>query len=147
MKGKKRKHLGLREDRNDLYPEKVFSELWKKKNERIPWIDNGHGALDLILATKEDHKKDRPVGGKPTQRDADVAGTVIQWLGTKCGVCFLMEAERRIKKIDALESRKHHLINNLNVPEDHESIKEIETEIFHIIKTGHYEKPKLGLII
>lgn len=67
-------------------------------------VDGGNTTLELILNLMSPEER-YPNGFHPdpphpvtpvSQRDADVAATVIQWLGTNCGACFLREAEERI---------------------------------------------------
>lgn len=80
------KHEGLRTYRfkfNDNPMEKVFAEAWVEMN----MVVSGNGLLDHILA--EDPNKPK---GEVSQRDATVAATVIQWLGSPVGQCFLRDA-------------------------------------------------------
>lgn len=100
------KHEGLRPQRLDLMPERVFAEEWQKENQRQGAVNFGLIALELILNTK-------PLGhlyaddiDHPTQRDATVAATIIQWLGTRCGVCFLDRVHARIEQEREMERRR-----------------------------------------
>lgn len=95
-------HRGLRSDRDDIFTERIFLDLWEEENKRVPMVNFGNTALELILNTNkfpvtDDLVRPRKVS-EVTQRDADVAATVIQWLGSKCGACFLLKAELAIKK-------------------------------------------------
>jgi hypothetical protein len=72
-------------------PERIFLKNWRKENKREPCLNHGRGVLEIILSEDNDHAIDL------TQRDATVAATVIQWLGTNCGRCFIEECEREIK--------------------------------------------------
>jgi hypothetical protein len=90
--------------RSTSVAEDVFAEMWEKKNERKGGINFGLGYLELLLndppssmGIVEDRKKPRP-WRDISQRDAMVAATVIQWLGTNCGGAFLDECEREIEK-------------------------------------------------
>jgi hypothetical protein len=65
--------------------EKKFAETWDKQNSG-KFNDEGRGTLDYLLA--EDCN--RPCG-EVTERDREVAATVIQWLGSPVGQGFLEE--------------------------------------------------------
>jgi len=63
----------------------------------------------MILQPEEEANKaqggfGRSCGYVPlvSQRDATVAATVIQWLGTNCGGAFIQDVENRIKQERAL---------------------------------------------
>ena len=45
-------HGGLRPDRNDLYPERIFAEAWAELNQRQPGHNGDCTALELILNTE-----------------------------------------------------------------------------------------------
>jgi hypothetical protein len=78
------KHIGIfsgRLAKSQNNPREVaFYEQWKKEQE------DGHTLQHLI-------------GNKLTQRDATVAATVIQWLGSNIGMSFLEESILREPKI------------------------------------------------
>jgi hypothetical protein len=77
------KHEGLRTNRLQREPlEKAFAKAWKDKNEKSAGVD----LLDYLLAEDPNHPK-----GEVSQRDATVAATVIQWLGSHVGQCFLRD--------------------------------------------------------
>lgn len=61
--------------------EKIFADEWRELNSGT---GRGHGPLAYMLA--EDRNKPR---NEVTDRDAMVAATVIQWLGSNVGQCFL----------------------------------------------------------
>lgn len=78
--------------------ERAFYKRWKKENKRESWINFGNGVLQDIFAK---------TGGNPfsmfnfkgwklviNKRDQYIVATVIQWLGTNCGWCFLQEVLR-----------------------------------------------------
>jgi hypothetical protein len=72
-------HAGLHQDRFGREPEeRQFAEHWAKLNEE--------GDLLWYLLHVEQHKAPRPL---IIDRDAQVAATVIQWLGSHVGQCFL----------------------------------------------------------
>lgn len=88
--------------------EKVFVDKWKKENARISGINGGYGALELLLNKNKTHKYfflEREVTDI-SQRDVEVATTVIQWLGTNCGKCFLHECEQEIAHQKELAAKK-----------------------------------------
>jgi hypothetical protein len=91
--------------------EKAFAEQWQVDNDK--WK-----VLDLLL--RSDGPQTRPLSGfddrpyhfgdPPTERDATVAATVIQWLGSNVGRCFLEEAFDRAGydvRLHALPRREH----------------------------------------
>jgi hypothetical protein len=70
--------------------EREFLREWRRENNQM--TSRGRSALASILSeNSNEHAADL------TQRDATVAATVIQWLGTNCGQSFLYEVDRRIK--------------------------------------------------
>jgi hypothetical protein len=75
------------------HAERVFFDKWTKDNARDSAVNGGFTLLEWILCPA-----DQKVPDRPTQRDADVATAVIQWLGTNCGLCFVQECERRIRE-------------------------------------------------
>lgn len=87
-------HEGLYRRRiSDSPREKAIAEQWEKENadgvsfgahwggQRVPLI------VALLMGDE----------GSPdvTQRDATVAATVLQWLGSNVGFCFLQDAFRK----------------------------------------------------
>ena len=75
---------GLHEHRlKDNDQELVFSKLWAK------WNRDGRTTLAYLLDTRPTQTERPP---DPTDRDAVVAATFAQWLGSPVGQCFLEEA-------------------------------------------------------
>ena len=110
-KVKELKHEGLRADRIiDDGPEKIFAELWLEENKRLTGINHGYITFECILNTVRVAYCGEQLEGhlftEPTQRDADVAATIIQWLGTGIGKCFLEKAEHQIKEWRKAEQKK-----------------------------------------
>ena len=72
------KNKGLHQYRFKDNPlEKAYAEQWEK--------DNKEGRiLDYLLAKDPNYPKD-----EVTDRDIEVAATVIQWLGSPCGQSFV----------------------------------------------------------
>ncbi len=75
--------------------EKQFYQHWKKENTKNPRLGFGQGILQDLFSIQ---------GGNPislfnlkgwkiviTKREKYIVATVIQWLGTNCGRCFLEE--------------------------------------------------------
>lgn len=62
--------------------EQVYAEFWERKQHFWRWRSSL--ASSLI--------------DNCTQRDAEVAATIIQWLGTSVGSCFVWECEREIQR-------------------------------------------------
>lgn len=93
------KNIGIREYRcKDNPREQSFRDQWLKENEPHSGINSGYGILqDLFIETAN------PVsalsGGKIleviTDRDRMIVATVIQWLGSNCGMGFLHESLKR----------------------------------------------------
>lgn len=83
------------------FPEWCFVDQWANENERRDGTNDGIRTLEALLSGET-----RKIPGSGligyvpvivTQRDADVATAVIQWLGTGCGRSFLQTVEQRIK--------------------------------------------------
>lgn len=71
--------------------ELMFYRMWRDENRRIPGINYGQGILqDLFYEPERTFSvfHSAPIHIiTPTERF--VVATVIQWLGTNCGWCFL----------------------------------------------------------
>jgi len=68
--------------------ERIFAEEWKKANQ----ASVGRSLLDWLLAVEPNNPK-----GEVSQRDATVAATIVQWLGTHIGQNFLKRVEERAR--------------------------------------------------
>jgi len=99
---KKIKHVPLFPNRNKFSRlERIFTEKWAKECEPCHYINHGYGLLQNLLMVP-DRKRGYLAqlswrfGFKPAfvihQRDATIAATIVQWLGTNCGFAFLCEA-------------------------------------------------------
>jgi len=85
--------------RRDLIREGVFADKWREMMEEIPRHDIGEYRYPHFASVL--CNMDWPSTAAEAQRDATVAATLIAWLGTNCGSCFLREAQRRkAKKIE-----------------------------------------------
>lgn len=103
-------HRSLNPDRLGNAAEEIFLRKWQKENERQRGLNNGYGLLELLLTPtriRSELPKWLPNSSGPyyvppiSQRDAEVAATVIQWLGTNCGLCFVRECEKEIEQARA----------------------------------------------
>lgn len=97
------KHEVLWPERMKNLAERIFVDAWRK---RSPGLNGGYGTLELILQQEAEAMKSKggfgclSMGYVPhvSQRDATVAASIIQWLGTNCGGSFLANCEAEIKK-------------------------------------------------
>jgi len=106
-------HEGYKPERAKIVPngmggyfnilENAFAIQWKEECSREPRINGGQGILDCL------------VQGEVTQRDAHVAASVIQWLGTNCGQSFLHEVDKRIKRTKKELEQKDNVKSKLAV--------------------------------
>ncbi len=78
--------------------EKAFYDEWLKINEPNSGINNGNGILqDLFIDV--DHTtitKNRTVHEVITNHERYIVATVIQWLGSNIGMCFLGDSLKRV---------------------------------------------------
>jgi len=73
--------------------EMAFYEQWKQENAPVAGVNCGHGILqDLFIETGDLMEFNRKVIEEINNRDRMIVATVIQWLGSNCGMCFLEEA-------------------------------------------------------
>jgi len=86
--------------------ERIYAEQWAKENERQPWLNGGYTLLENVLCPEG---QKRPA--RVSTRDAQVAATVIQWLGTNCGRCFVNMAERKIEEARAVREEWGPVLN------------------------------------
>lgn len=81
MEGKM-KHEGINKHRlSREMEERIFAEAWAEK---------APTTLGYLLCGQDRSAHDY------TQRDAEVAATIIQWLGSHVGTCFMEEVKNRI---------------------------------------------------
>lgn len=86
------KNQGLHQYRFKDNPlEKVFAEAWERENTAKGGAMEGRGYLDYLLA--EDCNQPR---GEVTDRDREVAATVVQWLGSPVGQTFIKECQGEV---------------------------------------------------
>jgi len=87
------RHVSLQHRRLQHSPvERVYASHWLALNNRHSWLNHGYTQLEWILCP-DSQRLPPPV----SQRDAHVAASVIQWLGTACGLGFIAAAERGAK--------------------------------------------------
>lgn len=115
-------HKTIHPERTGSLSERIYLELWQKQQERSPGLNHGYGTLELVLTpyrqdTKQGFLGSRPYGYVPpvSQRDAQVAATLMQWLGTNCGGSFVREAERRIDEARKTRREFEHEVRGLEI--------------------------------
>ena len=88
--------------------ERIYVEEWQRENTRHYAVNGGYTLIEHSLHPEAEMEKQRAVFGlggpqpaRVTFRDAAVAASVIQWLGTNCGWCFLDRCEQLVKKAKA----------------------------------------------
>lgn len=75
----------------DVNAERVYAAAWKRKNRRLSFLNHGYTLLEWVLCP-DGQRWPPPV----SRRDAAVAASVIQWLGTAAGLGFIRSCERTI---------------------------------------------------
>lgn len=92
--------------------EALFAAHWRRYNDGKSG-SSGSNVLHYILCPEKLQDLGYQTVGY-TRRDAQVAATVIQWLGTNIGRGFVQEVQEQIKKADerqrelGAERRRHH---------------------------------------
>lgn len=102
-------HKSLQPARLTNDPERIYLEQWQRDNERQAGVNRGFTLLEWILCPSGQRLPNRV-----THRDSEVAASVIQWLGTTCGMCFIRNCERQIDEARA-ERRQWADYVNINV--------------------------------
>lgn len=69
--------------------EKAFSEVWKKENKQRAGYNYGNGILQDLFMERHQFNIESHFDIKAEHRF--VAATIIQWLGSNCGMGFLHE--------------------------------------------------------
>jgi hypothetical protein len=80
----------------------VRPHVGKSSNRLHPDADNPHEvafAMEWTKAQEESHQLAWLLGNNFSDRDAEVAATVIQWLGSNVGMCFLEDVINREPKV------------------------------------------------
>ena len=95
--------------------ERVIAAMWQKECRRDASVNSGLGIAQGLL-TKASEYFFQPHGGFVAvlgNREAMIAATMIQWLGTNVGMCFVTEALRRMGyKVEKREGFKAGCSNN-----------------------------------
>jgi len=87
------KHEGHNHHRLGREPlERLFADKWRELNNGT---GRGHGPLAYMLAEDRNRPRD-----EVTDRDAMVAATVVQWLGSNVGQCFLQDVMNEYEEQD-----------------------------------------------
>lgn len=89
-----KQNVGYRENRCENNPrEKAFRDRWLKENEPIAYINHGQGILqDLFIEAETPLSMFSKRYVEYIQpRDRYIVATIIQWLGSNIGWCFLEE--------------------------------------------------------
>lgn len=92
---KKHKNRGHMYDRVKHNPrEAAFARHWEKENLRNPGTNYGRGILQDLFGEEHPMFGHRAPHFKHIVTDSErfVAATVVQWLGSNCGMSFLREA-------------------------------------------------------
>lgn len=76
--------------------EKAFHDQWLIENEPVGHINNGHGILqDLFIDRQGVGLSSSKFVHIMTPQDRMIVATIIQWLGSNVGWCFLGESLKR----------------------------------------------------
>lgn len=78
-------HYRTKQPHGDL--EKAFADEWERENKKSPGLNYGHGLLQDLMFCGSTYFARAVHWVTPVERW--IAATVIQWLGTNCGFCFL----------------------------------------------------------
>lgn len=75
--------------------EVALADAWEEENVPQPGLNQGHGVLQDLMFGRPDYLGQAQCRLIITRRDAAVAATAIQWLGTNCGSAWLSDAVKR----------------------------------------------------
>ena len=77
--------------------ENIFAISWIEENKPISWLNQGRGVLqNLFIGTEELWPfQDSYYIKLITKRERMIVATVVQWLGSNCGFCFLQKTLRK----------------------------------------------------
>ncbi len=75
--------------------EQAFHDQWLQENAPVTGVNNGHGILQDLFISRGENMFGRKVIEEINNRDRMIVATVIQWLGSNIGICFLNEALSR----------------------------------------------------
>lgn len=102
-------HVSMSPERLSNDAERIYAEHWKRQNTRSPGLNGGYTLLEHLLCPRErpagesfkDPMTGREIPERVSERDAAVAASVVQWLGTNCGQAFIITAEKEIEQARA----------------------------------------------
>lgn len=93
---------GAHAERMSFNPyERAFHEQWLEKIRTPHFLNHGYNTLQLLLSrsrcSMDMFEAYRPVSEeeRPTERDYYIAASIVQWLGSNMGRCFIEEATKR----------------------------------------------------
>lgn len=138
-------HVSIHPDRQGSPAERIYAEMWQKQQERSPGLNDGFGLLELILSPLRQDNHSGFLGHRPyrmvppvSQRDAQVAATVIQWLGTSCGGSFIRQAERAIEQARQRQTEFRHHVQQMFVNKTSPPIPQ-EIELAEAVAANHFQ--------
>lgn len=82
----------LKERADHCEREKAFQQQWIKQNTPYSWLNKGNGTLQDLFISDQEYVH------VITEKERWIVATVIQWLGTNCGMCFLEETLAKFGK-------------------------------------------------
>jgi len=88
----KNKGLWFKRTTQDNPRELSFAKIWEKENTECRFVNHGNGILQDLFVKKDNKNFTRysyNLTTRITQRDRFIVATVIQWLGSNCGMGFL----------------------------------------------------------
>ena len=97
-------HRSLNPDRTGSAAEEIYLRRWQQENDRRRGLNGGYGTLELILTPTRFSESNGHLGSRRaivfpvSQRDAEVAATLVQWFATSCGRGFILDAENECKR-------------------------------------------------
>lgn len=87
-----RHNIGIRPERlKHNIREKAFHDHWLKYNKPDGYTNQGLGTLQNLFINSSFDGMNRKQIEDINNRDRMIVATVIQWLGSNCGMCFLEE--------------------------------------------------------
>ena len=88
------KNKGINTNRLRSNPaEKIFATNWEELNTDVYGKLGREGILDFILAKEANNPK-----GEVSNRDREVAASVVQWMGSPVGLMFLKQVQNEIEE-------------------------------------------------
>jgi hypothetical protein len=152
---KKIRHIGLRPDRNKYDPlERAFAEEWESENTGGYRSHTAYqrGILQALLnySVRKNGEYVRSYGFNMSgirektafqinQRDATIVATIIQWLGTNVGFCFLRKCLGKAGyEIREVPNRRELFPREWDVPQETVYVIPNRIELYKEIKKVGY---------